>query len=400
MVVTDMRSIDGAPKKPRGRSHRVLLIAYHFPPDASSTGRLRTLAFAQHLPTFGWEPTVLAPSAMAYERTDKQGLADMPPNLRVCRTPALDARRHMGWRGRYLSLSAVPDRWISWLPGAVATGLALIRKQQIDAIWSTYPIATTHLVALTLARLTGLPWIADFRDPVVPAGTGLQRRAARLIEQRTLARASAVVFTTPGARARYAQRFPAMAAANKLHVVPNGFEESSLARQTPPELPAPGTPLRLVHSGLLYPEGRNPEPFFRALAQLKKTRNLSAADLQVTLRASGSEDGYQAQLDKLGVADMSSWRRRCRIATRWQSRRMRTGCCFFRAHSSTHRYRPRYSNICASVDRCLRSPTRRAIPRCCWIKQAAARSPQSTIGRPSPNRWLFSLMLFGTTARL
>ncbi|WP_276678948.1 hypothetical protein [Nitrosomonas europaea] len=34
-------------------------------------------------------------------------------------------------------------------------------------IWSTYPIATAHLIGLTLQRLTGIPWMADFRDPMV-----------------------------------------------------------------------------------------------------------------------------------------------------------------------------------------------------------------------------------------
>ena len=38
---------------------KALLIAYHFPPFAQSSGIQRTLRFAQYLPVFGWEPVIL-----------------------------------------------------------------------------------------------------------------------------------------------------------------------------------------------------------------------------------------------------------------------------------------------------------------------------------------------------
>ena len=47
---------------------RILMIAYHFPPLAGSSGIQRTLRFVQHLPTFGWEPIVLTAHPRAYER--------------------------------------------------------------------------------------------------------------------------------------------------------------------------------------------------------------------------------------------------------------------------------------------------------------------------------------------
>ncbi|GAB3678478.1 hypothetical protein GCM10028792_20280 [Salinisphaera aquimarina] len=124
------------------------------------------------------------------------------------------------------------------------------------------------------------------------------------MEKRTLSRATAAVFTTPGARALYARRYPELATAGKLHVIPNGFEEQALGRMPCPDTPTMTECLRLVHSGLLYPQGRNPEPFFRALATLKAAGHIDSDRLHVTLRASGSEAEYQSRLDSLGVADL------------------------------------------------------------------------------------------------
>lgn len=282
---------------------RVLLIAYHFPPEASSTGRLRTLGFMRHLPAFGWQPAVLSAHARAYERVDENGVADIPGSYPVHRAFALDTRRHLGWRGKYVSWLATPDRWISWWPDAVRAGLRMIRSQRIDVIWSTYPIMTSHLVALALSRITGLPWVADFRDPVVSNGAGFNQRVCRWAEGRVVARASRLVFTTPGARRLYMDRFQGLADADKFKVIANGYEEDVFSGLVRPERAA-DTPCTLVHSGLLYREGRNPSAFFRAVAALKARGTIDGRTLRVILRASGHEAEYQAELERLGLADI------------------------------------------------------------------------------------------------
>jgi len=67
-----------------------------------------------------------------------------------------------------------------------------------------------------------------------------------------------------------------------------------------------GRPLVLLHSGLLYPEGRDPVPFFNALARLKTAGLVGPALLKVVLRASGWEGRYQRDIDSLGIADIVS----------------------------------------------------------------------------------------------
>ncbi|MBC7705319.1 MAG: glycosyltransferase, partial [Rhodoferax sp.] len=145
---------------------KVLLIAYHFPPLAGSSGIQRTLRFVQHLPAFGWQPLVLSAQPRAYLRTSGDLGADVPAGTVVRRAFALDTARHLALHGRYIGAMARPDRWVSWKFDAVRQGLRMIREFRPDVIWSTYPIATAHLIGAELHRRSGIPWVADFRDPM------------------------------------------------------------------------------------------------------------------------------------------------------------------------------------------------------------------------------------------
>ena len=61
---------------------RVLMVAYHFPPLAGSSGIQRTLRFAQHLPRYGWHPMVLTVTANAYEHVSTDLLREVPERLK------------------------------------------------------------------------------------------------------------------------------------------------------------------------------------------------------------------------------------------------------------------------------------------------------------------------------
>ncbi|THC41679.1 glycosyltransferase [Massilia sp. Mn16-1_5] len=286
--------------------NRALLIAFHFPPQAASSGIQRSLSFSRHLPASGWEPMVLTAQPRVYINQNPSQLASIPGGLLVRRAFALDAKQHLGWRGRYLNASALPDRWATWALGAVPAGLALIRAQRPKVIWSTFPIATAHLIGLALHRLTGLPWIADFRDPMLQPAyptNKAQRRIYGWIERQTIRRCSKAVFTTHGAMALYRERFPELAP-DKFVVIENGYDEDMFTAAPPAPAPATERPLTLVHSGLLYNTGRDPAPFFEALARLKARGAVDAATLRVVLRAPGNTPNINALIDKHGVGDI------------------------------------------------------------------------------------------------
>ncbi|MEM9058130.1 MAG: glycosyltransferase, partial [Pseudomonadota bacterium] len=182
------------------------------------------------------------------------------------------------------------------------------RKHRPDAIWSTYPIATAHLIGLTLARLSGLPWIADFRDSMTeehyPADPRV-RGVFRSIERRAVQRASACVFTTPGTVAMYAGRYPDQPD-GRWHCIANGYDEENFsaaaARVASPA--APRERLVLLHAGILYPSERDPRPFFAALARLKERGVVSADTLRISLRATGHDGTFRPMIDAAGLADI------------------------------------------------------------------------------------------------
>ncbi|MHA4871525.1 glycosyltransferase [Duganella sp. PWIR1] len=271
---------------------RVLMIAYHYPPMHGGSGIQRTVSFTQYLPHSGWEPLVLTVSPNAYTTRDQVG--DMASSVHAHRSFALDAARHLSIRGRYPALLAQPDRWATWWLSAVPAGLQLIRQHRPSAIWSSYPIATAHLIGLTLHRLTGLPWIADQRDPMIDGDyppDPQRHRIHRWIERQAMQRSAAVVCTTPGAVRDLHQRYAAHAD-GRVALIENGYDESGFiaAEVVPVRRRAPGSPFRLLHSGVIYPSERDPRALFAALTRLRASGTLHAANFRLVLRATGHDD--------------------------------------------------------------------------------------------------------------
>lgn len=283
----------------------VLLVAFHFPPCSGTSGVLRALKFAEYLPEFGWAPVVLTAHPRAYPITEPTSHADPCP---VVRSWAFDVARHLAFRRRYPRLCALPDRWASWWVSGALQGLRLIRRFRPSVVWSTFPIATAHLIAFTLHRLTGLPWVADFRDPMTeedyPADPIL-RTVLRCLESRTVHHAALATFTTPSAEALYRDRYPALPR-ERFATVFNGYDDAELGGLADRvRRPAPDhRPLRLLHSGMLYRDHRDPRPLFRALARLKRSGAFSSATLQIVFRGPSDEPQLGAWLREFDLTDV------------------------------------------------------------------------------------------------
>lgn len=291
--------------------HRfVLMVAYHFPPFAGSTGFLRTLSFARHLPESGWNPLVLTAHQRAYPKVDSSALDDIPGDCDVTRAFAFDVRRDFAIGGRYPRWLATPDPWNSWILFAVIKALRLIRRHNVDAVWTTYPIASAVLIGLVLKKLTRRPWVLDLRDPLLyegwPSAPG-QRRVHAWIERHAFRLADRIVVTTPGARRLYQARYPDLPG-ERVVLIPNGYDDVLLdsARTSHVSVGKESrqAPVRLVHGGLLEVPDRDPSALFVALGKLKRQGSITKDDIQVMLRASGREQAYLETIARCGIDDL------------------------------------------------------------------------------------------------
>jgi glycosyltransferase involved in cell wall biosynthesis len=288
---------------------RLLFIAYHFPPFQGSTGVHRTLAFTKYLKEHGWDVTVLTTRTSAYVSINEKNNELIPAHVRVHRAFALDAQRQLAVFGRYWSLLAVPDRWQSWILGGFLAGRRLIKEWQPHAIMSTYPIASAHVIAAALQRTSGLPWIADLRDPMAQDNYPREPRVRRsylAIERQLIRRASRITVTTDGTADLYRKRYPEYPA-DAITVIPNGFDPEAFAEQpsqhTAPAL-AKSAKLRLLHSGLLYPSERDPRMLFAAIAELRDAGKLDAAQVEFAFRGCGFDEVHAREVDRLQLRDL------------------------------------------------------------------------------------------------
>jgi len=239
---------------------KVLVVANPYPPQASA-GTTRVLRFLRHLPEHGWEATVLAAKA--------EGPAAVPPGTRVVRAVApVPARLQRGGRASKAvnSWLFVPDPFVPWVGPAIAAGRRLLGEERFDALFSSSPRPSAHLVAGGLSRLSGVPWAADFRDPWThnqfrTYPTPAHRALDATLERRVLARAAAVTAVNQAILDGLVVDDPAVA--GKAEILTNGFD---------PTEPVDPVTLReglwLVHTGRLY--GREPQvsAFLRAFATL------------------------------------------------------------------------------------------------------------------------------------
>ena len=289
-------SVRDAPHRPSdtrsgaGTSKPLLMVAYHYPPEGGASGVLRALKFSKYLPAAGYTPHVLTLRESSYVTRDDGLKGSIPPEAVVHRTFALDASRHFAIRGRYPGLLAIPDRFVSWLPFGTARGLSIIRKHGIRAIYSTSPIPTAHLIAGCLKRWTGLPWVADFRDPWIEEGIhprpgSLRERIERPLERWVLQSADRIVATTPRLREEILGRHPALPT-DRVRVVYNGFDEEDFGA-APAVAASQSDRFEILHAGLVTPDFRDPFPLLRTVAALVNEGVLPRDRTRVTLLGGG-----------------------------------------------------------------------------------------------------------------
>ena len=240
---------------------RVLMISAAFPPTGGP-GVQRSLKFAKYLPKSGWQPIVWAANPTPDLPRDASLLDDLPDTIEVHRhrqrsplgaltrwcTSAGRSGETRDWRGglawrveRLLSALAwrtPPDPLIGWALGSVAKCRALIERERIDVIYSTFSPPSNHVLGWLLKRATGLPWVADFRDLWTedygyPHG-GLRRRLDRWLERGFVTQADAVIGVTPSQTQSLAAH--AGEPLEKFATITNGFDAADFENRDATEI--------------------------------------------------------------------------------------------------------------------------------------------------------------------
>ncbi len=255
---------------------KVLLITMYFPP-AGGGGVQRPLKFATHLPEFGIETHVLAPDDPKWIHRDE----DLPPPTLAWvhraryfgpkgRKPAEELHGTKGLErvgvqarlaGRRL---LVPDENVSWNLTAIPAAIRIVKREGIDAVITTSPPSSVHLVGAAVKRATGVKWVADLRDSVVAhPHRHAERMLVRAKEQgeHAIARlvtrsADAIVTVSEAISDEMRERGPR----GRIVTIANGsdFDDFAGLGHTTSER------FRITHAGSFFGK-RDPRPFLTAL---------------------------------------------------------------------------------------------------------------------------------------
>lgn len=278
---------------------RVLIITYYWPPSGGS-GVQRWVKFAKYLPAQGWQPVVYTPENPEFTTIDKTLADEIPPEAEIVKTRIFEPygiyRKLMGkgsttdlktltaegagkdevnpingrrksWKQK-LSLFIrgnffIPDPRVMWVRPSVSFLKKYLKEHPVDAIVTTGPPQSMHLIGLELSKATGIPWVADFRDPWTKMfyfkHLNLTPRAERKHheqEKSVLDGATRVVAVSPLVQ----DEFKAMTD-TPVELITNGFDEEDFRKDVERD-----EYFNITHTGLFASDG-NPEILWKVLSE-------------------------------------------------------------------------------------------------------------------------------------
>lgn len=354
---------------PEGGGRAVLVITYRWPPQGGG-GVQRTLKFVKYLARRGWCPVVHTVSNPFTDLWDPGLESEVPPGVPVYRTPTVEFEAlesgltSLGRRARDLAAAVrrggratvrngagggeaspkrddasvaaageraarlarggrlarlqdlvwsrllVPDPQIAWLPGALARSLSIARRHRVAAIYTSAPPQSVNVLALELERRTGLPWVADLRDPWT---SGLHRnqwypdnpgRRAReeAWERAIFERARHVVVVNEAAREEFLAKVPGCPP-DRISVITNGFDPADFAHVSPTPRFLEAGRLHVTVTGhveTMFDLG----PFFEAVRQVVTESAADREMLRIDFVGTKRQPRYDAWIAGQGLGDV------------------------------------------------------------------------------------------------
>lgn len=274
---------------------KVLIITYYWPPSGGS-GVQRWLKFAKYLPEFGWQPTIFTPKNPDFNLQDPSLEKEISEDIQVIKRPIWEPYSILRWikgkkdyeptkilekkeksileklsiwlRANFL----IPDPRVFWVNPSVSYLVKLTKTEQFNAIITTGPPHSVHLIGLKLKEKTGVFWVADFRDPwsdwefldTLPMSS-FSRKKHQKLELSVLSNADRVLTISPTF-----QRNLSKLAKRPIELITNGFDSSDIPHDFKSKTTNKHV-FHIVYTGVIDAI-RNPIPFLKVLkATFEKT---------------------------------------------------------------------------------------------------------------------------------
>ena len=286
---------------------KVLIITYYWPPSGGA-GVQRWLKFSKYLRDFGWEPVIYTPQNPEAPAVDHSLESDIPAGITIIKRPIIEPymayKSFVGmkkgekvnagflkekdrpglaediavWlRGNFF----IPDARCFWIRPSARFLIKYLADHPVDAIVSTGPPHSMHLVALKVHQKLKIPWLADFRDPWTGIDfyhqlklTLLADRRHRLLEKKVLRDATAITVVSRD----MADQFKAIVD-REYKLVTNGFDEQDIS---PLPLDQLDELFTISHIGSIN-ASRNPAKLWKTLAAMVKTNQAFAKKMRIKL---------------------------------------------------------------------------------------------------------------------
>lgn len=309
---------------------KVLIISYYWPP-AGGGGVMRWLKMSRYLSlNNNWEPIIYTPKNAGYIVIDESAVSEVPKNIKVIQKPILEPNNFLetlglnklkknvsaggvGKKKGKMSISEklmlwirsnifIPDPRFLWIRPSVKFLKEVIKKEKIDAIITTGPPHSMHVIGLKLKKELGIPWIADFRDPWTFIDffddLNLSKRSLERhinLEKSVLKNADHLVTVSPYIANEFKKRFNA-----DFDVIYNGFDPVDFEG----EAPKLDEKFTICHIGSLNKD-RNAEVLWEAISEITNENKEFKRELEVQLIGSVTPE-LMDSLERLALKDIVS----------------------------------------------------------------------------------------------
>ncbi len=237
--------------------NRILYLSYYWPPSGGP-GVQRALKFVKYFSEFNVDPYLVTVNEKkaSYPLLDESLVDEIPDSIRVHKTNSfeplalykkLNKQKEIPYSGfvnmdkttlfqkvsRFIRGNFfIPDARIGWKSYAVKRCMKLIEQEDFKAIVTSSPPHSTQLAGLKIKQKTGLPWIADLRDPWTDIyyyndfyHLPFVKKHDASLERKVLENADVIVVVSESIKKLFLSKSDQINP-KKIHVIPNGFDEA------------------------------------------------------------------------------------------------------------------------------------------------------------------------------